>query len=90
MSYTLEELVLPDGSDLCAFVKLYRRFGIECKIIKDMDEYHKIVYVILLKDSCPYHREQVTESEKFEGYGCFYSAITFDANGKFVSQGFWE
>lgn len=26
----------------------------------------------------------------FEGYGCFYSTIFFDTNGKFVKQGFWE
>lgn len=34
--------------------------------------------------------DDASSSEKFEGYEGFYSKITFDKDGKFLKQGFWE
>lgn len=31
-----------------------------------------------------------TESDKFVGYSDFFTTVTFDKDGKFKSQGFWE
>lgn len=63
-------------SDLEAFVDLYKRFGIELKEYKVESE----IIITLISGS----------NEKFGGYEGFYSVCTFDINGKFVKQEFYE
>ncbi len=63
-------------TDLEKFVELYKSFGIELEV-KEEDTHYAI---IMEADTHP----------KFEGYNTFYSDVTFDTDGNFLTQGFWE
>lgn len=71
-------------TDLERFVALYRSFGVEC-IVSAADGGFQIQ--LAAED---YADEEKTFSPRFDGYHGFYSRVSFDANGQFVSQGFWE
>ena len=76
----------PSESHLDKFAKLYLEFGIKC-IINQSDE----GYEIKLADTDMYSsQDSITLSDKFEGYGGFFTRIEFDKNGNFLKQGFWE
>jgi hypothetical protein len=98
-----EELIkhhpIPIYSDLREFIKLYARFGVECKIIVDdvyiadycaMKAITGKCFKIRLSDVGVANRNKATISEKFTGYNRFYSEIVFNEKGEFVSQGYWE
>lgn len=73
-------------TDLENFISLYKTFGIECQvnIIEDKQ-------VIFLNGGSGYGTGyNNTDSNKFDGYGGFYSKVIFDLSGKFIMQGFWE
>jgi CMP-2-keto-3-deoxyoctulosonic acid synthetase len=72
-------------TDLENFVNLYRSFGIECNVNIAKDGTRVIYFE---RSSIPNVIETV--SDKFHGHTGFFSQITFDAKGKFISQGFWE
>lgn len=73
-------------TDLEKFVELYKGFGIECKVEKT-----DTGSVITLACEGSYsHENYETASDKFDGYPGFHTDITFDKNGKFIKQGFWE
>lgn len=75
-------------TDLDEYVKLYKRFGIDC--IVNIDE-NGNKYIQLSKMDCwSGENEEATLSDKFDGYGDFYSIITFSKDGEFIKQGFWE
>lgn len=74
-------------TDLEKFVALYLEFGIECKVNPRDGGGWRIVF----HESSVYGPEDTdTTSDKFDGYNGFHSRIEFDADGKFVKQGFWE
>lgn len=74
-------------TDLERFIELYKSFGIECKVNKtNKDQY---ILFVQQNDYDKYENRE-TRSEKFDGYYCFHSDITFDLDGKFIKQGFWE
>lgn len=73
-------------TDLSRFCDLYRSFGIECIINTRGDEQ----YIILSEGDYRDRHNEYTTSEKFDGYFDFYTKIVFDAEGKFIRQGFWE
>jgi hypothetical protein len=64
----------PVLTDLQKTINLYKGFGIDCEVETTKDGYSITLMV----------------GEKFDGYHCFHSIITFDKGGKFVGQGFWE
>jgi hypothetical protein len=64
-------------NDLERFVELYRSVGIDLSPKKEDDGGFRLDLV-------------EGEHPKFDGYSYFCSIIQFDANGVFVSQGFWE
>lgn len=72
-------------TDLEKFVKLYKEFGIDCKV-NNLNDNKGFVIMLNYFGS---HAEG-TESKKLEGYNHFYSRVDFDENRKFVSQGFYE
>ncbi len=73
------------NTDLERFKKLYAEFGIKCKEYLSDD-----FYIINLGFNEGEDIKKSTISEKFWGWPGFYSRVTFDKNGKFISQGFWE
>jgi len=72
--------------DIWRFLELYKDFGIDCKV--NINDKTGGFYIVLGESR--YSDDDVTESEKFQGYGGFYSDVAFDKDGKFISQGFWE
>jgi len=71
-------------TDLQRFVALYASFSITC-VVTPCTQGSEIVL------SAPDPSEaEYTRSEKLDGYYGFYSRVIFDADGKFISQGFWE
>lgn len=83
-----EELIkhhpIPIYSDLREFVKLYARFGIECKIAVDnayISDYcvKKCIkgkcFKIRLSDVGTFNSDKSTISEEFTGYNRFYTEI---------------
>lgn len=71
-----------EHTDLEKYVELYRCFGIEC--IVECNEEHMTSVITLGTDS------HSTCSDKFNGYTDFFTSISFDENGKFKGQGFYE
>ena len=71
-------------TDLEKFIDTYKQFGIEVKpfVYEDNDDYQWIIL-----NGC---EDNSSLSHKFDGYGCFYSDLKFDKDGKFIGQGFWE
>jgi len=69
-------------TDLQKFIELYQSFGIylsdQVELNKDQ-EYNIWIY------PHDYYGE-IKGSEKLKGYLGFYTSITFDINGKFISQ----
>ena len=81
-------------TDLEAFIELYLKFGIDCKVNQCTETGNQF---IILAPSNYYsgliewsENFSPTESDKIEGHHGFYSRIDFDKDGKFISQGFWE
>lgn len=76
-------------TDLEKFVDLYKSIGIECVVNNNPD---KTKSILLCSHTIRSKPEQFTLSNKnlFIGHLDFYSEITFDKDGKFVNQGFWE
>lgn len=74
-----------EQTDLEAFVALYKRFGIECKV--GHNECDPPICIVLGTDDSD---GITTTDEKLVGYLGFYSQIEFDKNGKFVEQSFYE
>ncbi len=66
-------------TDLEKFTELYHSVGIELEVEKRDLELQTIRL-----------RADWIENSKFDGYYKCYSTITFDKNGKFVMQGFWD
>lgn len=75
-------------TDLDNFISLYGKFGIECKV--NIAENGKRYIKFLNADCWTSEDEEATLSDKFDGYGDFYSIIVFSVDGKFIKQGFWE
>jgi hypothetical protein len=69
-------------NDLELFIKTYKQFGVE--IVTYIGS-NGNTFIDLNDDA-----ENSTKSQKFNGYGGFFSDIEFDKNGKFIRQGFWE
>jgi len=63
-------------TDLEKFVELYKSFGIELEVKTEGTH-----YTIMM---------EANDDPKLEGYSTFYSDVTFDIDGKFLYQGFWE
>ena len=68
-------------TDLKKTIKLYKGFGIDCKVQNVVEGFR----ITLGGDE-----DESTESDKLDGYGGFYSILFFDLNEKFTRQGFWE
>ena len=76
-------------TDLQAFFALYQHFGIECQVNNLEDS--QVIYLVKGDESAYMERlGNITVSDKFEGYSDFFTKITFDLDGNFVNQGFWE
>ncbi|MBT6068585.1 hypothetical protein HOG48_02410, partial [Candidatus Peregrinibacteria bacterium] len=73
-------------TDLEKFVELYKGFGVECKVNKTKDGSE----ITLACEGSFSYEEYETASDKFDGYPGFHTDITFDNDGKFIEQGFWE
>lgn len=86
-------------TDLERFIELYRSLGIECIVnritidpqfngrsIKPEIKERQAIHL----GGDDYRDIKSTSSEKFDGYGGFFSNIEFDMDGNFISQGFWE
>lgn len=75
-------------TDLQKFIDLYKSFGIELKPEEVTEEdYFPAAKTVLVMRSNPY----LPGRSHFDGYNkLFYSTVFFDANGKFIKQGFWE
>lgn len=81
-------------TDLEKFVELYRSFGIEC-VVSERERYQyeslperiKRIRIGNWEYGVP---EENTDSDKFDGYGGFYSEVIFDMDGKFIKQTFYE
>ena len=73
-------------SDLQAFIELYKRFGIELT----PRYYEDKIEIILAEDDYYDGNPSHALTEKITGYSGFYSSITFNLEGKFIEQGFWE
>jgi len=73
-------------TDLEKFVELYRSFGIECKINSEDDRQ----IINLCSEDDDGEDRNGTVSPKLIGHYGFFSKVSFDIYGKFVSQGFWE
>lgn len=69
-------------TDLEKFIDTYKHFGIEVKFYEN--EIGNIE--VCLSGSFI----NATHSEKFDGYGGFYSDLEFTKEGKFIRQGFFE
>lgn len=69
-------------NDIDKFIELYKSFGIECEVVNGEDG------AIITLANCII--EGGTFSDKFVGYSGFCSEVSFDKDGRFVSQGFWE
>ena len=87
------EIINGQETNLQAFVNLYNRFGIECKINVLSDR-----QTIIIGDPDNYSPETDDAlgeawtyiKDKVEGYSNFKTVMTFDLEGKFVSHGVWE
>jgi hypothetical protein len=66
-------------TDLQAFKKLYGRFGINLVEKKEQGK------IFIEFGSCSENNH-----EKLTGYLGFYSRVTFNLEGKFINQGFYE
>ena len=74
-------------TDLQKFIDLYKSFGIELKpkeIQYGIRRYPNAKTVITM------WAQPDEENSDFDGYTSFHSDVIFDANGKFIKQGFWE
>jgi len=65
-------------TDLDQFLALYESFGIKLDVELDPTDGSRHVAI------------HAHEHPKLDGHNCFYSSIIFDADGRFVSQAFWE
>ena len=75
---------LPLAMTLPKFKELYKSIGIE--LIVNVDNEKQQQFVTLSEGSYTY----AEATKGFVGYMGFFSEITFDMNGKFIEQGFWE
>ena len=67
-------------TDMERFIAFYKTLGIDLKA--DVDEKgNPAIYM-----GC-YDQKLIN---LFDGYPGFYSVVSFDKDGKFVKQGFWE
>jgi len=76
-------------TDLQAFIALYKRFGIECKVSSFSDR-HTIIIGKLYEWEQDDNPDWTFVEEKIDGYSGFYTEIAFDLDGKFLDQGIWE
>lgn len=76
----IDKLVYTD-TDISSFFYLYEKIGIELSVeeFKNNTDGNEKYYIIMEEGEA-----------SFIGYGSFYSCITFDKNGKFISQWFYE
>ena len=73
-------------TDLGKFVDLYKSFGIDCVVNKNDDDN---TYEIKL--GCEFYTDdELTTSDKIDGYTGFYTLVVFDKDEKFIGQGVWE
>jgi hypothetical protein len=79
-------------TDLQAFVNLYKKFGIDCRVNVLSDRQTIIIgdSEYLFKNTAKDGEYWTWAKDKIEGYDGFYTVITFDLEGKFISQGVWE
>ena len=83
----LDRIVWLEVRVLEKFVELYKGFGIECNIVCNDTNDDKEIYLSGTKE---YPEKYATYSDKFNGYLDFYSQVTFDGDGKFIGQDFYE
>lgn len=69
------------------FIALYAEFGIECKVNKYDD---RQTILMAEEGDAGYGEEQVTRSDKFGGYSYFHTLVTFNLEGNFLKQEFYE
>ncbi len=81
---TLDDLPLNlRGSDLEKFVMLYKSWGIDLLVgIEETEEgtFQGIYSVVI----------EAHTHARLEGYGGFFTKLTFDEHGRFEKQGIWE
>ena len=76
------------GTDLEAFIKLYKQFGINCEVGKLANGNQVIIFGA--KDGEEgYIFDAVTISEKIKSDYPYYTEIVFNPNGEFVEQGIY-
>jgi hypothetical protein len=68
-------------TDLEKFIDTYKQFGID---VKTFESEGKIIV------NLNGWEDYSTESDKFGGYGSFFSEVQFTKEGKFLGQDFWE
>lgn len=76
-------------TDLERFIDLYRSVGIECKI-NPTDDGEQEIILTEERSRFMFKGVEITTSEKIRGFSGFHTAILFDKNGKFISQGIYE
>ena len=72
-------------NDLDVFIYTYKRFGIDLTVTDMSGNGEKTI-----KFGRYEGHDNDPAFEKFGGYSLFYSLVTFDKNGKFISQDFYE
>lgn len=77
-------------TDLEAFIDLYARFGINCKVETEESSTHQFIILLVEDSHLPTTSSKTESSGKLTGYNGFYSRVEFDENGKFVQQEFLE
>jgi len=75
-------------TDLEKFVELYKSFGVD--VVVDSCEVPGERLIHLTEGGMFNSGEGWTEDDRFKGYCDFFTTVSFDEDGKFVSQGFYE
>ena len=68
-------------TDLEKFIELYQSVGIEPDRFDNEDGSTGLTL---------FAGEDEKDSDKLDGYIGFHTEISFDTDGKFIKQGFWE
>jgi hypothetical protein len=77
-------------SDIEKFLRLYSELGVDLKVKTEEDGAKTITIIAEDSDDDMWHDPYDNGSDKFFGYTGFYTDITFDKDGKFTGQGFFE
>lgn len=86
--------VIPEYTDLQAFIDLYKRLGIKVIVNECERKEGRLnegeIYIVLSEYGYGDTEEKITYHKKFGGYTGFYTEIIFDKDGKFINQDFYE